>query len=71
MAEVLSISNILVFLFLSILNFRSLPPLYLFESFFPKYTNPANPVRNFCMQKLEAPPCVKVFYNDIHAGTEI
>ena len=24
-----------------------------------KYTNPANPGRNFCMQKLAAPPCVE------------
>ena len=23
-----------------------------------KYTNPANPARNFCMQKLVVPPCV-------------
>ncbi len=25
-----------------------------------KYTSPANPVRNFCVQKLVAPPCVKI-----------
>ncbi len=24
-----------------------------------KYTNPANPVRNFCMQKWRVPPCVE------------